>query len=76
MNRLRSLRTFSGSRIIRISLRQSGDISEHFKRLIDSRENDEIVSYLEAEQSSGNQDFKVDTLYADFYSSHSYDNLV
>ena len=67
MNKVWSLGASSGSRIIRVSLRQSGEISEHFKRLIDSRDDDEIISYLEAEQSSRNQDFKVGSLLVDLF---------
>ena len=54
----------SSSRTIRTSLRQPGDISEHLKRLIEGRDNEEIISFLEeSEQSSDSHEhFKVERL--------------
>ena len=54
----------SGSRTIRTSLRQPGDISEHLKGLIEGRDDAEIISFLEeSEQSSDSHEhFKVERL--------------
>ena len=59
---MKELRTFRGgpsSRIIRTSLRQSGEISDQLKKLIDGRDNDDIISYLESQRSSNFQEYKV-----------------
>ena len=64
---MKELKTFRGgpsSRIIRTSLRQSGEISDHLKKLIEGRDNDEIIDYLESQRSSNFQEYKVGNLFA------------
>ena len=59
MRRLRVAKTMVNSRTIRMSLRQPGETGEELKKLIDGRDNDEIIRYLEPQSSDGMKYFKV-----------------
>ena len=47
------------SRTIRMSLRCAEDTGEELKKLIDGRDNDEIIKYLESQSSECMKYFKV-----------------
>ena len=42
-----------------MSLRQPGETGEELKKLIDGRDNDEIIRYLESQSSDCMENFKV-----------------
>ena len=59
MSRLRVAKKMVDSRTIRMSVRQPGETGEELKKLIDGRDNDEIIRYLESQSSDCMKYFKV-----------------
>ena len=59
MSRLRVAKKMVDSRTIRMSVRQTGETGEELKKLIDGRDNDEIIRYLESQSSECMKYFKV-----------------
>ena len=63
MNRLKVERPMADSRTIRTSMREPEDIGQELKTLIDGRDNDEIINFLEIQSSFQVQEqFKVFSL--------------
>ena len=63
MSRLKIKRTLADSRTIRTSMREPEDIGQELKTLIDGRDNDEIINFLEIQSSFQVQEqFKVFSL--------------
>ena len=59
MSRLRVAKKMVDSRTIRMSVRQPGETGGELKKLIDGRDNDEIIRYLESQSSNCMNYFKV-----------------
>ena len=60
MSRLKVARTMAESRTIRMSMRhEPGEMEQGLKKLIDERDNDDIIKYLESQSSNSNEQFKV-----------------
>ena len=59
MSRLRVANAMADSRTIRMSMRQPGETGEELKKLVDGRDNDEIIKYLESQSSESLEYFKV-----------------
>ena len=69
MNRLKVERPMADSRTIRTSMREPEDIGQELKTLIDGRDNDEIINFLEIQSSFQVQEqFKVFSLARLIYS--------